>query len=330
MAAVDSLPAFTCAQATAMCRSRPPAVVPATLNPLLLQQTVEEDRRARKNATRAQLKELHFAKLAMAKEQQNQNTSVGPRLNTSDAPEATLGAPNFDKRLSAAHRSQFRPNNRVGGWAPVLRKKQLHLQAWDEETEPWSGSDSEAEEGKVDTDLLWTCCNRTFSKNYMCDSCGSVWWQTNKSIPFEELLDYNSFHTEVADDDDDDDAEWERCEVSSVGGSSWLEVQSARQDQDDLCSECSDMSFLVVGNSEEEPSATQQGLTWAQRIANQPESTNQAQQRALGQHRVPAFVPQRRTQKLKVQAQEEEEDSVNGFGMADVVDTRRHLKGKRR
>eukprot|EP00971_Amphidinium_carterae_P238533 4735204-Amphidinium_carterae.1 len=88
------------------------------------------------------------------------------------------------------------------------------------------------------------------------------------------------------------------------------------------------MSFLVVGNAEEKPGEEPQALTWAQRIANRPSAPSQ-QQRTTRPQRGPVQHVLSQKQKMKVKV-EEEEDAVDGFGMFDIVDTRRHWKGNRR
>mmetsp|Transcript_6975 Transcript_6975/g.9526 ORF Transcript_6975/g.9526 Transcript_6975/m.9526 type:complete len:169 (-) Transcript_6975:40-546(-) len=154
--------------------------------------------------------------------------------------------------------------------------------------------------------------------------------QTNQASfeePLEETLSAQASQQHA------EDAEWEHCDVSSVGGSSWIEIPTEMlhgSEEDDLQSECSDMSFLVVGDAPEQPTEENQGRTWAQRLASQPKSQSQPQQHSLQQRQVPPRLQPKRAKEVKV-ITDDNDDCINGFGMSeDIVMTRRHPKSKRR
>mmetsp|Transcript_28560 Transcript_28560/g.66178 ORF Transcript_28560/g.66178 Transcript_28560/m.66178 type:complete len:346 (-) Transcript_28560:185-1222(-) len=329
--------AFSSKQAEAMCRARPPSVVPLRVIRAQAEAGNKDD--APKSATRAQRKEVYLSNLAAAKERR---ASYAPRcsaqLNCSDLPQTKLrGQPEW-KRASVGHRSEYRQNKRVGAWASSARVKDvlplcppsqllLHDRFWEWDCRPdhhdWR---------------WWLCCGDWQPLEAACGKCGCTIW-TQGSRPMceeEESEEHPALEAVPGALDGDLLEEWEMCDSSSLGGSSWIDaIDSLKMHDDthedgsnsphvDVISEASDVSFLIVDegvDSSTPPLGV--GLSWAERLAATPSGAMPPQHRTLRLRRPPL---RRRALHGGVQIQEEEE--VLGFGMEDVRMTPQLRRGK--
>mmetsp|Transcript_66431 Transcript_66431/g.158980 ORF Transcript_66431/g.158980 Transcript_66431/m.158980 type:complete len:279 (+) Transcript_66431:78-914(+) len=269
----------------------------------------------------------HLEGLAAAREEKLKHATSAansaPQLNWTDLPEET--AKSLSRRsMSTVHRSQYRPNNRFGGWAGCDRKKVISLCNVPEhdalEEESYDSSDD------VNSDL------------HREEGVGQVFGRQHSDAPAAAEL--SAQLLEAGPSSWVEEEEWEHCDVSSIGDASWLEVEAASifdetwslAEDDDKRSVCSDMSFVMVdtqGTETEEPPAVAQAQSWAARLSQ----SNSPSQPFVQPRRFPAIavVPAKKKAVPKADNCDDMSLTSDGFGMreAETSRSRRQNKGRR-
>mmetsp|Transcript_52314 Transcript_52314/g.124849 ORF Transcript_52314/g.124849 Transcript_52314/m.124849 type:complete len:267 (-) Transcript_52314:210-1010(-) len=260
-----------------------------------------------------------------------------PRLNWTDLPEAAVrSAANSSKRLSTAHKSQFRPNTRIGGWAGCDRKKVIHLRDVPEH---------DALESEYDSD--------DFASDLSGEGgVGEVHGHRQLGQVIGIAVTGEKFAQDAAPGAAAEvEDEWEQCDVSSIGGASWLEVDSASlfdevlsvADDDDRRSVCSDMSFVMVDNAPGEGDADQAaaavGGSWAARL-NQSNPARQPHRHVQPRRFPIAAVPVKKKSAPKTCNGEDINDELSelgydpsdtsGFGIREATRSRNRRQQKGR